>query len=270
MIKKSFSLAGSFIAIVFTLVPESFFEEHIFLPNLSKWINIIILRSITCILLFLLALLFIWITLVLKRKVKIKGHNYSITVEYGNILRKKKCKIVIPFDQCFTTDVGDKPYEIKPDSICGQYLKIKPIENIDDLIKSAGLKPAKQKSKFQNRDCYISGKIVPNGNDLLLAFAELDKEGLGVFPSKEEYLQSLKILWQEIEKYYGQKDVCIPILGSGKTRFESGEEFNQQELLDMIISSYKLNSYKIKNPYRLRIICRRRDDFSLDKIGESI
>ena len=85
-------------------------------------------------------------------------------------------------------------------------------------------------------------------------------------------MECLSILWEEIDKYYGQQDVCIPILGAGLTRFDggSGASIPQQELLDMIIWSYKLSSHKIKAPYKLRIICRRSEDFSLDKIDSQI
>ena len=37
-----------------------------------------------------------------------------------------------------------------------------------------------------------------------------------------------------------------------------------------IIESYKLSTRKIKAPHRLYIVYKKRDDFSLDKIGESI
>lgn len=63
--------------------------------------------------------------------------------------------------------------------------------------------------------------------------------------------------------------MAIPILGAGLTRFE-GEMLSQQQLVDIIISSYKLTPYKIKSPNALRIICRKSDDFSLDKIGENL
>ena len=76
-------------------------------------------------------------------------------------------------------------------------------------------------------------------------------------------------MWEEIDKYYGQKDVCISILGSGTTRM-NGELLTQQQLLDMIIVSYKLSSHKIKLPNKLIIVCRRNDDFSINKIGEYI
>ena len=88
---------------------------------------------------------------------------------------------------------------------------------------------------------------MPNGDDLLLAFAKLDKKGLGRL-TRDEYLECLTILWEEIDTYYGQTDVCIPILGSGLTRFDggSGASISQQELLNMMIWSYKLSSHKIK------------------------
>lgn len=181
-------------------------------------------------------------------------------------------KKVIPFDECFTTNVGNFPADINPDSICGQYLANNPIQdiqNLQDLIDKAQLKPLESKSKYQNRDRYESGKLVPNGDDLLMAFAKLNEYGLGEFSSRDEYLDCLSTFWKEIDKYYGQKDVCIPILGSGTTRI--GDTLpTQQELLDIIIASYKLNNRKIKSPCKLYILYKKHDDFSLSKIGESI
>ena len=104
-----------------------------------------------------------------------------------------------------------------------------------------------------------------------MAFAPLDENGRGVFSSRDDYLACLCRLWKEIDKYYGQKDVCIPLLGAGITRFDnaSGASYSPQELLDIIILSYKLSSHKIKSPQKLRIICKRSNNFSLDKIGEN-
>ena len=129
----------------------------------------------------------------------------------------------------------------------------------------------KSRSKYQNKERYESGRIVPNGDDLLLAFAKLDKKGLGRL-TRDEYLECLTILWEEIDTYYGQTDVCIPILGSGLTRFDggSGASISQQELLNMMIWSYKLSSHKIKLPHKLRIICKKSGDFSLNKIDSQI
>ena len=136
------------------------------------------------------------------------------------------------------------------------------------LIDNAHLKPAKSKSKYQNKERYDSGKLVPNGDYLLMSFAKLDKDGLGGL-SRDEFLDCLSMLWKEIDKYYGQKDVCIPVLGSGVTRMD-GVSLTQQQLLDIIIWSYRLSAHKIKNPCQLHIVCKKSDDFSLNKIGENI
>lgn len=267
-LKKSNALALSIISVVFTLVPESFFERYKLLPKHSDEINIILNRVLLFIAVFVLSMALISLYLCVRSKVCIKGHNYSIHIKYGNIFKMRKCKKIIPFDECFTTSVGNQPSDINPNSICGQYLISNPIQDMQPLINKAQLKPQKNKSKYQNKDSYTSGKLVPNGDDLLLAFAKLDKDGLGQL-TREEYLDSLSVLWKEIDKYYGQRDVCIPILGSGVTRI-NGVSITQQELLDMIIYSYKLSPYKIKSPYKLYIVCRRRDDFSLNKIDESL
>jgi hypothetical protein len=60
----------------------------------------------------------------------------------------------------------------------------------------------------------------------------------------------------------------VPILGAGTTVFDgnSGASIPQQDLLDIMIWSYKLSSHKIKSPHKLRIICKKNEDFSLDNI----
>ncbi len=102
-----------------------------------------------------------------------------------------------------------------------------------------------------------------------MAFAKLDKDGLGRFFSYDEFLECLSLFWKEIDKYYGQNDVCISILGSGLTRIGDAS-FTKQELLDIIIGSYKLSRHKIKFPNKLRIVCKKSEDFSLNKIGENV
>lgn len=197
----------------------------------------------------------------------IKGKNYEIRVEYGDIMKAKNSKRVINFDECYTSTVGLRPEDINENSLCGKYLKANKDLNINLLLETAGVKPAEEKSAFQQKTKYKPGTIVVNGTDLLLAFAPLDADGRGRFHSLKEYMECLSTMWNEIDKYYGQHDVCIPVLGSGVTRFEtSGSSPTQQKLLDIIIWSYKLSPYKIKPPYKLRIMCQKRDGFSLGHI----
>lgn len=278
--KKGVTWAFAIITIIFTFVPESFFSaikwKYIpqFIVELSNNtfnyddINIVCNRLLLFIVIWIIVTILYSIYIYCRRSVTIKDEDFIIKIKYGNIFKEKNCKRVIPFDECFTTIVGNAPHEIKPTSICGQYLNANPNLNVQQLVTDAHLMKERRKSMFRNQDRYKSGSIVPNGNDLLMAFVPLDNSGIGVFSSYKGYIDSLFLLWKELDKYYAQQDVCIPILGSGITRIGDGMGtfFSQQKLLEMIIESYKLSPYKLKKPYKLRIVCRKGDDFSLGNI----
>lgn len=278
--KKGVTWAFAIITIIFTFIPESFFSAikwksiPQFIVELSSNtfnyddINIVCNRLLLFIVIWILVTILYSIFICCRKSVTIKDEDFIIKIKYGNIFKEKDCKRVIPFDECFTTIVGNAPHEIKSTSICGQYLNANPSLDVQQLVTDAHLIKERRKSKFRNQDRYKSGSIVPNGNDLLLAFAPLDESGKGVFSSYKDYLDSLFLLWKELDKYYAQQDVCISILGSGITRIGDGmgNVFSQQKLLEMIIESYKLSPYKLKKPYELRIICRKNNDFSIKNI----
>lgn len=96
-----------------------------------------------------------------------------------------------------------------------------------------------------------------------MAFARLDKAGLGKL-TYEEYLECLERLWKETDLYHGTEDVYLPVLGSNITRID--KDLTQQELLDIMIASYRLSPYKLKNPCVLHIICKKRDGFAINDV----
>ena len=280
LFKKSAVWAFGAVSALFTFLPESFFAikkwliSDIVAKNLATGtieiaeMNVFINRCLCFAAIWILAAVVFGTFLKFKWFVTIKGKNYTIKIEYGNLLKVKKCRKVISFDECYTTQIGTNPGDIKPTSICGQYLRENPNLNMQQLITNANLLPESTKSKYQNKDRYKSGSIVQNGNDLLLAFAPLDVNGRGIFSSRSEYITCLSTMWEELHKYYNQQDISISILGSGQTYIDgnSGTSLSQQELLDIIILSYKLSLHKIKYPHKLRIICRKSDGFSLNDI----
>ena len=268
LLKKNIVSALSIITVVFTVVPETIFGKCKLLPNACDEVNVVLTRVLAFIPILVLSIIINHLYFCCRRSIRIKGNNYSIQVKYGDLFKMHACKKVISFDECFTTSIGELPSQIKPTSICGQYLANYPIQDMQILINNAQLKPVKSKSKYKSKERYESGKLIPNGDFLLMAFAKLDEDGLGRM-TRDEFLDCLSTLWKEIDKHYAQKDVCISILGSGITRMDD-VFLTQQELLDIIIGSYKLSTNKIKLPHQLRIVCKSRDGFSLNKIGEGI
>ena len=202
------------------------------------------------------------------RKVKIKNEGYTIVIEYGDLLKKRKCQRLINFDECYTSTVGTGTADIKENTVCGQYLMLNPNLDVHALIEASGVKPCRRQSKYNNSTCYEPGTIVPNGDDLLMAFTRLETNGKSKKFTVDEYLKCLSLLWEEIDNNYNNKDVYIPVLGSGIARFDNGntQTIPKQELVDMMISSYKLSPHKLKNNSALHIVCKRSDDFSMDRV----
>ena len=285
IVRKSFFGAVTVSTAVFSFVPEDIFANWNKLKEIAggivkAWISCPLNSEQTAAtigrVLFLVTS-FLFLLLVnnirLSRSVTIKNRGNTIRVEYGDLLKwkrkeKGKCWKVIPFDECFTSTVNKVPGDNTLDSVCGQYLNKYPIENMQTLIDTSELTPLSENSRYRNQIRYEAGSIIQRDeNYFLMAFAKLDKDGRGMFETQIEYLKSLDKLWDELDKHYRQKDVCIPVLGSGITRIE-GKNLPQQELVDIIICSYKLSSHKIKN--RIRIICRKDKNFSMVKIGENI
>lgn len=229
--------------------------------DLNTTINKLIFFFIVCAIVALGVCIWRW----LRKKIILALNKHKVQVEYEDIFEIDECKKIINFDECYSTEIGDDPHQIKPTSVCGQFLIKFPHIDITGLISRYGIKHQKKASKYNMQPCFKSGTLVPyNDEYLLMAFGKLNKDGRAVM-CREEYVESLMYLWEQVDKFFAQTDVAIPILGSGITRFK-GEELSQQELLDIMIMTYRLSAYKIKHPHKLRIICKKQDDFSINKI----
>lgn len=268
-IKAIFTNTGSAVAYaivstIFAVVPEDVFKLG-FIPCDSSETEIIIYnRVIVGIVIFVLANLFYLCYRKCRKSVSLTGKDYSISIEYGNLFKIHQGKKVINFDECYSTNVGQNPEDIKPDSVCGQYLSQYPLNDSDmqNLLLQSRIQPIGV-SLYKCKSTYESGTIVPCNDFFLMAFAKLDENGLGRM-TYEQYLDCLDTLWQQIDMYHGTDDVYLPILGSRITRFE--RELTQQELLDVMIASYRLSPHKMKKRYKLHIVCIEMDGFSLNNV----
>ncbi|MBR0411700.1 MAG: hypothetical protein IJI25_12010 [Eubacterium sp.] len=258
------SIAYAILTAIFTFLPEDVFKLIVICDKWPILVNVIVNHAIVCVVVFVISNLINCMYRKMRTSVSIKGKTYTMRIEYGDLFSIPKGKVVINFDECFTTTIGNAPYEIRPDSVCGQYLKKYPIDNMQALIDDAGLKPLKTKSKFNRQVCYKPGVVIQRDKFLLMAFTKLDENGRGSM-TYEEYLDCLNTLWKQIHIYHGTYDVYLPILGSGIVHFVDKDP-TQQELLDIMIDSYRLSPWKLKESYKLHIVCVRKDGFSLNNI----
>ena len=262
ILKGGIAIAGAIISAVFTVVPEDFFKLGILNSNWSDAAIVFANRLIVCLVVFVLACISYYFYLRLRKSVDISDKAFSIRIEYKDLFSIANGKKVINFDECFTTTVGERPIDIKPNSVCGQYLAKYPIDDMQSLIQSVGLQPVGI-AQCNNKPKYFSGMIIPRGDFLLMSFAKLNKDGLGKM-TYAQYVDCLDKLWQQLDLYHGTDDVYLPVLGSQITRFD--RELTQQELLDIMIASYRLSPKKLKRPCTLHIVCREREGFSLNDV----
>lgn len=256
------SIACGIISFIFMILPDGLFTHGILPCEWDETWIVVVNKFCLCVTIFLVSSI-IYINHRKKRKsVSIASRTYEIVVQYGDITDIKTGKKIIHFDECFTTTVGERPEDIKADSVCGQYLTKHRNDNIPLLIEKVSKTPS-GKSKFKDTPCFASGTIIPNGEFLLMAFAKLDEKGLGHL-TYNEFLDCLDVLWEQIDEYRGTDDIYVPILGSRITRFD--RELTQQDLLNIMIASYRLHPKKIKLPNKLHIVCQEREGFSLNDI----
>lgn len=266
VLKKSWTYGLAIASFLFAIVPESCFSKIKVSKSWPKEWDIVAMRLIICAVLIVSACLIYWLYIRLRHYVTVSGKNYKIKVEYGDILREKKGKKLISFDECFTTKVGSETGEINAASLCGKYLNLYPMsdEEMKNLLKTAGLKSLNEPSRYKSKTRYKPGSMILKDSYLLMAFTKLDENGRSSM-NYNDYLDCLSVMWKDIDDHYGQEDVYIPVLGAGTTKFEDWDP-DQQELLNVIIESYKLSRDKIKLPCKLHIVCSKRDGFSLNNI----
>lgn len=267
-LKSVYGYSIGIITLLFTFIPESVFTYGVITTDWPTEVIIICNRILWLLAVSLITSLVITLYKKTRKSVTINGSDYTIVVEYGDLFKKNECNKVIGFDECYTTHVGRRTEDIKPESICGKFLTKFHDTDFNAIVKESGLTPKRKHSAFQSKECYESGSLVLFNDYLLLAFAKLNEKGEGQL-SREEYLGCLDLMWKKIDEKSRLQSVAIPILGSGITRFQ-GENLTHQQLLDMIIASYKLSPYKLKSSAKLHIVCYEKDPISLNKIGEYI
>lgn len=120
-IKRSFSVAFAITTCILTVAPESAFSKIQILKKVAADWNATVNRCFLLMIVYIASIIVTFVYYRYRRSINIKGRNYCIRVQYGNILKKdaiknlffrKKCWRVITFDECFTTSVGTEKWQI--------------------------------------------------------------------------------------------------------------------------------------------------------------
>ena len=245
------------ISVVFSLI--SIFVE---IPKECKIYTGFVFLSV-----LVLVYIFIWIHANKRIKVKLNIDGSDVHVLSGDLFKQEGLK-VIPFNEYFDTKVDD--VIIGEKSLNGQYIKnyCEDIDFLDNAIKEDHhLKKYINKSNVKRNGKTIKyelGTSILINEYVLVAFSKFDKDNKA-YLTIHDYLQFLVCFWNEINRIYAQRPVSVPIFGSGITRFKGGfEDIDDNELLNIMIWTFKISKIKFKYPARLSIII---DDKKINKIN---
>ena len=184
-------------------------------------------------------------------------NNSNLSVKIGNIFDEPELK-VIAFNEYFDTKVDN--VIISDKTLNGIYIKdfVQDVEAFDNQINNDKILRKKIVESNCSReegkkDKYILGTICKHDEYLLTAFSKFDEDNRA-YLSISEYINFLFNFWNEVDIVYGGKSVAIPLLGTGITRLKDYNMVSEQELLEIMIWSFKVSRIKFTHPSKVSIV----------------
>ena len=196
-------------------------------------------------------------------------NNSTVNIKFANIFEQPDLK-VIAFNEYFDTQVDD--IVIAKKTLNGKYLlEFAQKEALDELIENnPHLKDRKAEPNLSReigkKQRYKLGTICKNDDYLLVALTHFDDVNRA-YLTLQQYSDCLINMWNEIDILYNGQTVSLPLLGSGITRFKDCE-VNDQELLEIILWTYRISKVKFTYPSCLNIVLdeRKKDEINLYKL----
>ena len=182
------------------------------------------------------------------------GRN-TVTVKSGDIFMAPGWR-VIPMDTTFSTVVDDKV--ISKNSLHGKLvLEYGDADEIKEVVKTEAKRRGFQKSKGIYR--FPLGTVIhyeceekngQNNTYLMVAMTALDKNW-EAHTTMAQYEHTLMEMWKEIGRVYARKDIVLPLIGSGITRFDDDQNDPASLLRCMLCT---LNTSKIRLNSKITVV----------------
>ena len=232
----------------------SFFAVVIDIP---KGGEIYFIISIALFLILFYVILWCIVNFRTSRRFNINGS--PLEVKIGDIFEESELR-TINFNEYFDTIVDDSL--ISRQSLNDKFLdnKVSNITALDNSIKNdkhlTEMRVDEESNRLVGKKIrYKLGSIHVYKNYLLVAFSRFDKENKA-FLSIRDYINCLMTFWEEVDRVYAGKSVAVPLMGSGITRFKDAQ-VSEQELLEILIWSFKVSRVKFRYPAKVTIVIHK-------------
>ena len=182
----------------------------------------------------------------------------TVCIKAGDIFEEDGLK-AIAFNEYFDTLVDNKV--INEVSLNGIFLKEKldiEISELDQEINNYSFEDNEILEKNTDRlvgkkQKFKIGTIFVHNNYILTAFSKFDSSNRANL-TMPEYLGFLITFWDKVNIVYGQRSVSVPIFGSGITRIKEHRRISDEDLLKIMIWTFRISEMRFKHPAKLTIV----------------
>ncbi len=214
-------------------------------------------------LLMLLTLIYVavWIWSNTLNSIKINVEGSTVLIKVGDLFQQEGFK-AIAFNEYFDTLVDNKIISEK--SLNGifiqKYLNA-PIGDLDryienysfeagELINENSARPAGKKRRYQ------PGTICVYNDFLLTAFSKFDDQNRATL-TMPEFLGFMINFWDRVNCVYALKSVSTAIFGSGITRIKGHKNISDEDLLKIMLWTFRISEMRFKYPAKLTIVIHK-------------
>ena len=201
-------------------------------------------------------------------KIDISVEGSDVTIKVGDIFLQSGLK-AIAFNEYFDTQVDNKI--IAESSLNGIFLKKHlgvPVTDLDRHIENYSFEKSEVLESNPDRKLgkkvrYQIGTICVYEDLLLTAFSKFDDDNKAVL-TMPEYLEFLINFWDKVNNVYAQQSVSTPIFGSGITRIKGHKSISDEDLLKIMLWTFRISEMRFKYPARLTVVIHKD---KIDKIN---
>ena len=205
--------------------------------------------------------LVIWVWSNSLNSIDIDVEGSDVAIKVGDIFQQPGLK-AIAFNEYFDTQVDNKV--ISESSLNGIFIKEhldipasdldRHIENYsfdcNEVLENNDGRKQGKKRKYQ------IGTICIYKDYLLTAFSKFDENNKALL-TMPEYLEFLINFWDRVNKVYAQQSVSTAIFGSGITRIQGHKNIADEDLLKIMLWTFRISEMRFKYPAKLTIVIHK-------------
>lgn len=227
-----------------------------------------IFAGVSCILILLAGYFYFWYRANALREIDLTIEGSTVTVKAGDIFKQEGLK-VIAFNEYFDTQVDDKI--IAANSLNGKFIIDHlpgTVMELDRYIENYDFEPDEIKDVNELRvkgkkQTYEIGTICVYGDYILTALSKFNNKNEANL-TIPEYLEFLISFWDKVNRVYAQKSVSVPIFGSGVTRIKGHKTIDEEDLLKIMLWTFRISEMRFKHPAKLTVIIH---EGKIDKVN---